>query len=105
MEFLGVGAVAVIDSAGFPAGMLMLRDLHGSIGLKAAADVMRTPPPVVDRGALIEDAAMLMSNTDSEWLIVVDGAGRVAGMLSSLDLTRTLAGLPPRRTTSRLPPD
>lgn len=55
----------------------------------------------IGRERSLAEAAQLMSENQIHHLPVVDGAGQVIGLLSSLDLTRTLAAMGPRACCSK----
>ncbi len=93
--FFGFGILGapVLDASEMPIGFLSLRDLVVRKG-PTVFSRMSSPAMVIRAGALISDAATLMGETGYRLLIVVDNNGRAAGMLSSLDVIRGLAGLP-----------
>ncbi|MCL6581800.1 MAG: CBS and ACT domain-containing protein [Firmicutes bacterium] len=54
------------------------------------AEVMAKPPVTVGPDDIIEEAALLMLRHDASILPVVDGEGRLVGVLSQSDIFRTL---------------
>lgn len=93
--FFGFGILGapVLDASEMPIGFLSLRDLVLRKG-PTVGSRMSSPAMVVRAGALVSDAAKLMGETGYRLLVVVDNKGCAAGMLSSLDVIRGLAGLP-----------
>jgi CBS domain-containing protein len=55
--------------------------------------VMSTPPIIVEPGASIDEAALLMAEKKIGCLPVVDG-DRLLGMVTETDVLRWVAGLP-----------
>jgi CBS domain-containing protein len=88
------GAVPVVED-GRPVGVVTDRDMvtrlvaRGRCPLEAtAADAMSTGAVTVEAGASVDDAATLMKERQLRRLVVVDGAGKVAGVLAQADLAR-----------------
>jgi CBS domain-containing protein len=105
-----VSAIPIVDDTGLPVGIvsesdLLLksrrlelessRDLLHRQKLRAerakaagtvAADVMTSPAITVTSDTSLSDAARLMHETNVRRLVVVDGRGRIAGIVSRSDL-------------------
>jgi CBS domain-containing protein len=94
LRSFALGALPVVDDARRPLGMLSLRDVFETDSV--AHRQMSKPAMCVSISATIDDAARQLARTDRHHLIVVDGAGCVVGMLSTLDLLRALLGIPVR---------
>jgi CBS domain len=94
LRSFGVGAVPVVDEGRRPLGVVSVRDMLEGEGL--ARDRMTQPAICVGSSSTIEDAARHLAQTEMHHLVVVDGAGAPAGMLSTLDLLRDLLGMPAR---------
>jgi len=93
-----IGAAPVIDEGRRPVGVVSLRDpleLGGE-----TREHMRRPPPCIPVSTPIEDAARQLARTDVHHLVVVDSAGVVVGMLSSLDALRAMLDLPARHPST-----
>ena len=79
-------------------GVLSDRDLAHALARGAldatARDVARTEAVTIAPGARLAEAALLMDRHRISHLLVVD-AGRLVGMLSTLDLARAVAWGPP----------
>ncbi len=93
--FFGFGILGapVLNASEMPIGFLSLRDLVVRKG-PTVVSRMSSPAMVIRAAALISDAATLIGETGYRMLVVVDNNGRAAGMLSSSDVIRGLAGLP-----------
>ncbi|HXX66849.1 MAG TPA: CBS domain-containing protein [Polyangiaceae bacterium] len=89
-----IGAAPVIDEGRRPLGVVSLRDPLERGG--ETREHMRRPAPCVPVSMPIEDAARQLARLDAHHLVVVDSAGVVVGMLSSLDALRAMLGLPAR---------
>jgi CBS domain-containing protein len=90
-----VGAVPVLDETRHPLGVVSLRDvLEGQDGV--ANDRMTRPAICVEASTSVDEAARRMARSDMHHLVVVDGTGAAAGMLSSVDLLRAVLGMPAR---------
>jgi hypothetical protein len=92
LRSFGVGAAPVLDAARRPLGVLSIRDLLEGEG--TARERMTHPAICVDSATSIEEAARRLARTDMHHLVVVDGTGAAAGMLSTLDLLRAVLGMP-----------
>lgn len=91
------GQIPVVDDAGAPLGVITDRDitvrmvasgrdtLHG-----CAADAMSAPAQTVRQDSPLKDAVCLMEASKIRRVPVVDGHGRLTGMVSIADLA--LAG-------------
>jgi len=106
--------VPVVDDAGRPEGVITQGDLiykgkmpmrlgllaeSGSekldavlaeLAAKSAQDVMTSPVIAIGQDQLVKDAVDLMLNKRVKRLPVVDAEGKLAGMLSRLDIFRTI---------------
>lgn len=89
----GIHAVPVVDGDGRPVGIVTSSDLveewAPSMGV---ATVMSADLVTVARHTSAADAARRMLDARIHHLVVVDDDGRVAGILSSFDLLKHLAG-------------
>lgn len=94
LRSFGVGAAPVLDDARRPLGILSLRDVLDGEG--TAHQRMARPAICVTSSTPVEEAARRLANTEMHHLLVVDGSGAAAGMLSSLDLLRAVLGMPAR---------
>jgi CBS domain-containing protein len=69
----------VVDEEGRPLGWLSERDLAGEV----VADRPGTPPdPILDLEDVLRDALSDLLQSETQYGPVVDGSGRVAGVLS-----------------------
>jgi CBS domain-containing protein len=106
--------VPVVDGAGRPVGVVTQGDLvtkgkmpmrlgllaeSGSgkldavlaaLAVKRAEDVMTSPVIAIGQDELLEDAVDLMLSNDVKRLPVLDAEGKLTGMLSRLDVFRTI---------------
>ena len=89
-----LGMTAVVDGGGRLLGLYtdgdLRRSLDAGIDVRSTpiADVMTRNPRTIGPDALAAEAAQLMETHKIGGLIVVDGAGRVAGALNIHDLLR-----------------
>lgn len=95
-----ISAVPIVDHAGVPVGVVSESDLllketrggHREEKAKAEAvvarDLMTSPAVTVGGDALIADAARLMQQRNIKRLVVVDGRGRIMGIVTRSDLLR-----------------
>jgi CBS domain-containing protein len=98
-----VGCLPVVEEPGRPVGMITKLDLveqllvveHGetasSIAPQTAGDLMMPMAIALNERATIAHAAALMSAEDVHHLPVVDGEGRLIGVVSTMDIVRWLA--------------
>ena len=90
----GLGATAIVDPQGRPAGIFTDGDLRRLIerGVELrsfkAAEVMSPQPRTVRDDALAVEAADLMESARVTSLLVVDAQGVLVGALNSNDLMR-----------------
>lgn len=89
---LRVSGAPVLDEEGRPLGVVALRDLVERSG-ESAAERMTRPAAVIEAGAGVETAARQLVEKGYHRLIVVDEAGRAVGVISALDVIRSLLGL------------
>ena len=91
------GQIPVVDDAGAPVGVVTDRDIvvraiaaGRDLSACSAGDVMSTPCRSVDAGTKVRDAVALMEAEKIRRVPVVDGDGRLVGIVSIADLA--LAG-------------
>ena len=77
---------AELDSEAGPLRAWKRRPDKVKAGAVLAADIMTSPPITIRSDALITEASRLMQQTNVRRLIVVDGRGRIAGIVSRSDL-------------------
>jgi CBS domain-containing protein len=94
---LGITAVPVLDEDHRPVGIVSLRDLVDDHRGGA-----RTTEPVetIAIDCTIDAAAVALTDADVHHLVVVDGDGRAAGMLSAVDVVRAFLGIAPKHPRS-----
>ena len=92
LRTFGVSAAPVLDDARRPLGVVSLRDVLE--GDEMASDRMTRPAICVGSSTSVEEAARRLASTDLHHMVVVDGTGAAAGMLSALDLLRAVLGMP-----------
>ena len=93
-----VGAVPIIDENRCPLGIVTRADVLEENELElqdeaTASELMRRSPLVVEPTTLISEAARLMARQRVHHLLVVDGAGRLVGLVSSFDVVRWVADI------------
>src|SRR4051812_40964628 len=91
-----VGARPVVDDNGLPLGIVTPADVLEEDELEieeeaTAEELMRRSPLTVEPTTPICEAARLMSRQRVHHLLVVDGYGRLIGLLSSFDVVRWVA--------------
>jgi len=93
-----VGSLVVVDDQNRPMGLVSDRDLtvralaHGAEAVGARVEtVMTAMPTVVLEGTSVESALGTMRTGGHRRLPVVDGAGRLVGLLTLDDVLRCLA--------------
>jgi CBS domain-containing protein len=91
-----VGAAPVLEESGRPIGVVSLRDLVDDGKGRTVEDRMSRPAITISLSASVEQAARQLASMDMHHIVVVDGAGSAAGMLSALDALRALLDLPAR---------
>jgi CBS domain-containing protein len=84
INFLGLGVP-------FPGEMKHLEQDLKKVAGASVADVMDTDPPTIDPDATLEDVATLMHERNVNSVPVVDGAGKVVGVVARADLVRFIA--------------
>lgn len=89
IEENGVGAVPIVDRQGVPMGVVSDADLLMEERPEdaVASDLMMSPAICVPSSLQVVDAARLMDERGVKRLVVVDGRGRIAGIVSRSDLT------------------
>ena len=93
----GVSAVPILDETHRPVAIVTFRDLA-----EQPADPHPSAVHTIAASATLEDAARVLARNEVHHLVVVDGAGKALGILSSLDVVRGLIELPahhPEKTT------
>ena len=93
----GVSAVPILDETHRPVGIVTFRDLA-----EQHADPHPSAALTIAASATLQDAARVLARNGVHHLVVVDGAGKALGILSSLDVLRGLMDLPahhPEKTT------
>jgi signal-transduction protein with cAMP-binding, CBS, and nucleotidyltransferase domain len=97
MDERGVGTLVCVDDDGRPLGVVTDRDLTTRCtgrGLdadsKEVSEVMSTPPAAVEEQTPIESALSMMADRGVRRLVVVDGEGRLVGILSLDDVLELL---------------
>lgn len=89
------GEIPVVESqgSGKPLGVVTDRDIvvrvlaQGRNPMElAAGDCMSSPAVCVDQGASLSEAMDLMESRQLRRILVVDGAGRVCGILAQADI-------------------
>lgn len=107
-----VSAIPIVDQQGVPIGIvseadLLLKEqrheleserdlvhprrrqqLRAKAAASAASELMTSPPITVLTGASLAEAARLMQERKVRRLVVVDGRGKIAGIVSRSDLLR-----------------
>jgi CBS domain-containing protein len=91
-----IGAVPIVDSEGFPVGIVtrydVLEEDELDITEELPAIALMHPRPLTVPGTTsVPEAAALMTEKHIHHLLVVDCDGRLIGMLSSLDVVRWVA--------------
>jgi CBS domain-containing protein len=93
----GCGALPVLDNAGRPAGILTDRDICRAVALGSrfasairVREFMTFHPSTCTPAMPIEDALELMASKKIRRLPVVDGQGRLVGIVSLSDVVATI---------------
>ncbi len=94
LQTFSVGAVPVVDEQRHPLGLVTARALLEGDG--TAADRMSRPAVCAEGSTSIEQAARRLALSDVHYLVVVDGAGRAVGIVSTPDVLRAMLGIPAR---------
>jgi len=92
-----IGAVPVVDDEGTPLGIVTRADVLEEDELPITDDVrvdelMHRGPLTVGGSTPVKEAARIMTRQRVHHLLVVDGEGRLVGLVSSLDVVRWVAG-------------
>jgi arabinose-5-phosphate isomerase len=89
-------AIALMESRGFAAVDFGVFHPRGKLGaaLKFVGDIMHTGAavPLIRRGALMSEAIVEMSAKSFGCVVVTDGAGKLAGIITDGDLRRHMRG-------------
>jgi arabinose-5-phosphate isomerase len=94
MSAKGVGAAAVVDAAGRPAGIFtdgdLRRRIEAGVDLRPlrAQDLMHTQPRTIAADALAADAAQMMERHAITCVLVTDEGGLLVGIVHIGDLMR-----------------
>jgi CBS domain-containing protein len=92
MEARRIGSLPVVDAHGSPLGIFTRQDVIGRVVLPqrelatAISEVMSAPALTLPADATSGDAALLMAQRGIRHVVVTDGEGRVAGVVSERDL-------------------
>ena len=92
METHRIGSVPIVDADMKPIGIFTRQDVIGRVVLPqrpldtALADMMSAPAITLPGSATAGDAALVMAQRGFRHVVVVDDAGRVAGVVSERDL-------------------
>ncbi len=92
MEAYRIGSVPVVDATMRPIGIFTRQDVIGRVVLPQRslgtplADVMSAPAITLPASATAGDAALVMAQRGFRHVVVVDGEGKVAGVVSERDL-------------------
>ena len=91
MRRRGIGSIVVIDEARRPIGILTLRDVVDRVVLEERLEapireVMTGAPVCLALNDTAYDAAVLMVRRGVRHVVVLDGSGRLAGVVSERDL-------------------
>ena len=92
MEERRIGSLPVVDGQGRPLGIFTRQDVIGRVVLprrslaSAIGDVMSAPAIALHADATAADAALVMAQSGIRHVVVTEGDGRVAGVVSERDL-------------------
>ena len=92
MEEHRIGSVPVVDAEGRPIGIFTRQDVIGRVVLPqrplvvAMREVMSAPAVTLPADATAGDAALVMAQRGIRHVVVVDGTGRIKGVVSERDL-------------------
>jgi CBS domain-containing protein len=92
MEDRRIGSMPVVDGDDRPLGVFTRQDVIGRVVLErrplatAMSEVMSAPAITLPLTATAGDAALLMARRGIRHIVVVDPAGRIAGVVSERDL-------------------
>ncbi len=92
MENLRIGAMVIVGADEKPLGIFTRQDVIGRVALPqrmltaAMRDLMSVPVITLSVDATAGDAALVMAQHGIRHIVVVDGGGRVAGVVSERDL-------------------
>ena len=92
-----ISAIPIVDQQGIPIGIVSEtdlrfddRDLETSQAAGTNASEIMTAPSVIESDATLGDAERLMQEKNVGCLVVVDGRGRIAGIVSRSDLLQVV---------------
>jgi hypothetical protein len=92
LRTFSISAVPVVDDERRPVGMVTAVSVLDGAG--TAADRMSRPAPSIDASTSVELAARHLAHADVHHGVVVDSAGVAIGVVSALDVLRSLLGIP-----------
>ena len=91
---LRITAAPVLDAGGAAIGVVSFRDILAPGAGRTVGSVMSRPPITVPARASVEATAEILARANLHHAPVVDPDGQVIGMVSILDCTRALLGIP-----------
>jgi CBS domain-containing protein len=91
---LGITGAPVVDAGHRPLGMVSIRDLIRQPDEAKVSCLMKAPAGVVNLSCSISEVGHRLAESGYHRMVVVDDAGCVAGVVSSLDVVRALLGHP-----------
>jgi IMP dehydrogenase len=84
-----ISGLPVVDDRGFPVGIVTNRDVRFERNLdQQVRDVMTTKLITAPEGIMLEESKELLHQNRIEKLIVVDGAGRLKGLITIKDIEK-----------------
>lgn len=97
MSTIGIGSI-VVTAGESPVGMLTERDIVKKVTSRditpsrvSVEDVMSRPIITTSPDKIIDEAALMMSVYGIRRLVVVDGSGRLAGVVTATDIASWLS--------------
>jgi IMP dehydrogenase len=92
MERYGIGGLVVVDEAGKPTGILTNRDLEFSRDDTDVCEAMTPASRMITApaGTSLEEAQRILYEHRLEKLPLLDADGRLAGLITTKDITRSL---------------
>lgn len=91
---MGISGAPVLDNDGKPIGVVSWRDVAMADTEVTLREVMTTPPISIAATAYIDEAAKTMAERGCKRLVVIDKDGFMAGVVTSIDVIRGIAGVP-----------